>query len=752
MKKSLVIVESVAKTKTINKFLGDRFRVMYSMGHVMDLPQRKLGVDVENGFEPHFVKIRKKEKILKELKQAAQESDVVYVATDPDREGEAIAWHLSELLRRANRNIKRILFNEITESAVKKAIEHPLEVDQDKVQAQKARRVLDRLVGYKVSPILWNTLYRGLSAGRVQSVALRLICEREDEIEAFEPKEYWTITATFRDAEKEKFQSKLVKIDGKKAEIDSQIRAQAIVDDLKQQIFVVKDVRRNVVSRNPSPPFTTSTLQQEAAKRLGFTARRTMTVAQQLYEGVELGDEGSVGLITYMRTDSTRIADEALVAVRDYIATAYGTDYLPAKPRRFKAKAGAQDAHEAIRPTSMSREPRKIKGFLTPDQFKLYELIWNRFVASQMAPAKFERTTIEIEAGEKPRYLFRTTGSVVLFRGYLQVWEEEKSQEDEETATVPKKIRVDEVLKLVDLLPEQHFTKPPARYTESSLVKELDELGIGRPSTYALIISTLLDRKYVERSGKQLVPTELGRLVNRILVENFPDIFNVRFTAQMEEQLDKIESGKKDFLSVVKSFYGPFERALERMNSKTDELKESLVEDTDERCPICGSPLVVKWGRLGRFYACSRYPDECSFTKSADKDIVETDEKCEVCGRPMIVKVGRFGRFLACSGYPECKNTKPYPIGVPCPREGCDGQIVERRTRRGRVFYGCSNYPKCDFATWHKPVNVKCPVCGNPYLEERSNRQRGTYYLCPACKQEFDPETVSLDEAVGFDS
>ncbi|MDZ7373080.1 MAG: type I DNA topoisomerase [candidate division KSB1 bacterium] len=757
MKKSLVIVESVAKTKTINKFLGDRFRVMYSMGHVMDLPQRKLGVDLENGFEPHFVKIRKKEDIVKKLQQAAAESDVVYVATDPDREGEAIAWHLAQLLKRSNQNVKRILFNEITESAVKKAIENPLEIDQDKVEAQKARRVLDRLVGYQVSPILWSTLYRGLSAGRVQTVALRLICEREEEIEKFVPQEYWTITAELRDAEGEKFRSRLIRIDGKKAEIGNQIQAQAIIDDLKRQIFVVRRIEHKEVSRNPSPPFTTSTMQQEASKRLGFTAKRTMAVAQQLYEGVELGPEGSVGLITYMRTDSTRIAEEALRAVREYIASAYGTDYLPKEPRRFKVKAGAQDAHEAIRPTSMDREPRKIKKYLTPDQYKLYELIWNRFVASQMAAARFERVTIDIEAGEKPLYLFRTTGSVVLFRGYLQVWEEIRDAEEEggeeaEEMAVPRRIREQEVLRLVDLVPEQHFTKPPARYSESSLVKELDTLGIGRPSTYALIISTLLDRRYVERSGRQLVPTQLGRLVNKILVEHFPDIFNVGFTARMEEQLDKIESGQENFLSVVKAFYGPFSQALQRMQNKADSLRASLTEDTSETCPVCGSALIIKWGRLGRFYACSRYPEECSFTKAADEDIVENGEVCDRCGRPMIVKVGRFGRFMACTGYPECKNTKPYSVGVPCPQQGCDGKLVEKRTRRGKLFYSCSNYPKCTFATWNKPVGIECPACGNPYLEERSSQQRGVYYVCPACKQEFDPETVQLDEAVGFGS
>jgi DNA topoisomerase-1 len=757
MKKALVIVESVAKTKTINKFLGDRFRVMYSMGHVMDLPQRKLGVDIENGFEPRFIKIRKKEDIVKKLQQAAAESDVVYVATDPDREGEAIAWHLAQLLKRSNPNIKRILFNEITESAVKRAIENPLEIDQDKVEAQKARRVLDRLVGYQVSPILWTTLYRGLSAGRVQTVALRLICEREEQIEKFVPQEYWTITAELRDSEGEKFRSRLIRIDGKKCEITNGIRAQAIVDDLKRQIFTVTHIEHKEVSRNPSPPFTTSTMQQEASKRLGFTTKRTMTVAQQLYEGVELGEEGSVGLITYMRTDSTRIAEEALSAVREYIASAYGTDYLPREPRRFKAKANAQDAHEAIRPTSMAREPKKIKKYLTPDQYKLYELIWNRFVASQMAPARFERVTIDIEAGTAPHYLFRTTGSFVIFRGYLQVWEDvkepemEEGEEPEEMA-VPRKIREGEVLRLVDLIPEQHFTKPPARYSESSLVKELDALGIGRPSTYALIISTLLDRRYVERSGRQLVPTQLGRLVNGILVEHFPDIFNVGFTAQMEEQLDKIESGQKDFLSVVKAFYGPFSQALHRMQNQAEALRESLTEQTNEKCPVCGGRLIIKWGRLGRFYACERYPEECSFTKSADGDVVDNGEVCDVCGRPMIVKVGRFGRFLACSGYPECKNTKPYSIGVPCPRPDCDGKLVERRSRRGRIFYGCSNYPKCTFTSWYKPVSIECPACGNPYLEERTSQQRGVYYVCPACKQEFDAETVQLDEAVGFSS
>lgn len=743
MPKSLVIVESVAKTKTINRILGKDYVVKASVGHVKDLPKNRLGVDVENGFEPEYITIKGKGKILQELRKLARSSDQVFIATDPDREGEAIAYHLANELKSKNGNVHRVLFNEITNSAVSRAIEHPTRINIEKVNAQKARRVLDRLVGYKVSPFLWKTIYRGLSAGRVQTVALRLICERENAIEGFVPEEYWSIKAQLQGEKTEPFFSELVKIGGKKPKISNEATAVRHVKGIEKQSFLVSKVVKKTVKRNPLPPFTTSTLQQEAARRFGFSSARIMALAQQLYEGIDIGKEGSVGLITYMRTDSTRIAEEALKDARVYIADNYGPDYVPEKSRRFKAKKSAQDAHEAIRPTSMKREPRKIGRYLSADQRKLYELIWNRFVASQMAPALFDQTTIEIEAGD---YLFRTTGSIVRFRGFLQAYEESKEPtEDDEKKNgyVPGNLKKGDLLKLLAVMPEQHFTKPPARFSESTLIKELDNLGIGRPSTYAVIISTLVHRKYVEKKERRLFPTELGRTVNSILIQNFPNIFNVNFTATMETKLDLIESGKRELIEVLGEFYKPFEEALGQIDLKKDQIKASLQEETGETCPECGRPLVVKWGRNGKFLACSGYP-ECKYTRPLKEEEQQvTDEKCPKCGAPLVVKVGRYGRFLACSNYPKCKFTKPLTLGIPCPKEGCDGEIVERRTKRGRVFYGCSNYPKCDFASWYKPVPIKCPNCGNPYLEEHHTKSKGDFLKCPNCKAEFP---ISLEE------
>ncbi len=750
MSKYLVIVESEAKTKTIKKFLGKDFHVKSSVGHVKDLPKQRLGVNLEDGFTPEYITIRGKGKILNDLRKAAKASDVVYIATDPDREGEAIAAHLAEEIKSRNANIRRVMFNEITERAVKAALKHPSDIDLAKVEAQKARRVMDRLVGYQVSPILWRTIYRGLSAGRVQSVALRLICEREEEIENFVPREYWSITAKVKTEDSAEFLTKLIKINGKKADIKNEKAAKEIVEELKQQPFKIEKITKKPVLRQPNAPFTTSTLQQEASRRFGYSTKRIMMIAQQLYEGIELGPKGSVGLITYMRTDSTRIASEALQAVREYISRDYGLEYLPEKPRQFKVKSSAQDAHEAIRPTSMQREPKKIRKYLTEEQYKIYELIWNRFVASQMEAAKLEQTTVDISAGKK--YAFRTTGSVIVFRGFLQVYEDTKEETDrsEEEATnvaVPPNLKEGQKLELLNLLPKQHFTKPPARYTESSLVKELDTLGIGRPSTYAIIISTLLQRKYVERNKRQLVPTELGKTVNNILVENFPDIFNVKFTAFMEEQLDQVESGKKKFLQVVSEFYKPFSHAVQKTEEKRAEIKEGLQQDTDETCPECGRKLIIRWGRNGQFVACTGYPD-CRYTRPLKEETQEVEQTCDKCGRPMIVKTGRFGKFLACSGYPECKNTQPFTIGVPCPNEGCDGQIVERKTRRGKIFYGCSNYPKCDFASWAKPIARPCPECGNPYLVERYSKAKGQFVACPKCKAEISEPYEEADAQI----
>lgn len=750
MSKSLVIVESNTKTKTIAKFLGKDYEILSSVGHIKDLPKRRLGVDVENHFEPDYITIRGKGKILNQLKKSALNADHIYIATDPDREGEAIAFHLAEEIKSNNKNIYRILFNEITEKAVKQAISAPTKIDINKVSAQKARRVVDRLVGYQISPVLWRTVYRGLSAGRVQSVALRLIVEREAEIDKFIPQEYWSITAQLQAEKSQPFYSRLIKIDGKPPELKNESETKAAVAELKKQTFQVKEIKKKKVTRQPAPPFTTSTMQQTAANRLGYSSKKIMMIAQQLYEGIELGTEGSVGLITYMRTDSTRISEEALMQSREYILVNYGNEYVPAKARRFKVKSGAQDAHEAIRPTLVGREPKKIKKYLTAEQFKLYELIWKRFVASQMKETILEQTTVDITAGEK--YLFRTTGSVILFRGFLQVYEEyveENGQKsDFEEMRVPRNISKGEILTLLELLPKQHFTKPPPRYTESSLIKELDNLGIGRPSTYALIVVTIITRKYVEKQKRQLVPTELGKTVNKILTQNFPDLINVKFTAQMEENLDKIESGKKRFLEVAENFYVSFKKALDEVDSKKDKIKDSLQEETQEKCPKCGREMIIRWGRNGKFMACSGYP-ECKHTKPLEK-AEEVTATCDKCGRNMVIKYGRFGRFLACSGYPECKNTQPISIGVNCPQENCSGVVVEKRSRRGRSFYGCSKYPDCKFATWNRPVNMVCKNCSNKYLEQRSNQSSGDHLYCPVCKQKFPLEDKESYREVAY--
>jgi DNA topoisomerase-1 len=748
MAKSLVIVESVAKTKTIGKFLGKDFEVMSSVGHIKDLPKGRLAINVDNGFTPDYITIRGKGKVLNGLRKAAAGAENVFVATDPDREGEAIASHLAEEIRQKNTNIFRVMFNEITENAVKQALSHPKEIDANLVEAQKARRVVDRLVGYQVSPILWRTIYRGLSAGRVQSVALRLICEREHLIDQFVPQEYWSITAELAGKSATPFLAKLIKIDGEKFELPNEAITQSVVDELRGQVYKISDIKKKQMKRQPSPPFTTSTMQQEAAKRLGYSAKRIMMLAQQLYEGVELGEEGSVGLITYMRTDSTRVATEAVDAAREYIYNNYGKEYLPQEARVYKAKAGAQDAHEAIRPTSLKNDPKSIKRYLGPEQFRLYELIWQRFLASQMNPAEIEQTTVDTQAGTK--YLFRTTGSTITFRGFLQVFEdfqEEEADENGDDGPIPRDLEIGDVLKLIGLHPKQHFTKPPARYSESSLVKELDGLGIGRPSTYAMIISTLLARKYVEKVQRQLVPTDLGKTVNKILVANFPEIFNVKFTAFMEDELDKVEAGDKQYLQVVREFYDPFNDAVVKTEEKKDAIKDALQESTDEVCPKCGKPLIIRWGRNGKFMACSGYP-ECKHSKPLEAQEEVAGEFCEKCGKPMVVKIGRYGRFLACSGYPDCKTSRPYPIGVACPKDG--GKIIERRSKRGRSFYGCSNYPNCDFATWSKPVATACPKCDSPYVEERYTQARGAFLRCPKCKNELDAESEGVVSEASF--
>jgi len=735
MSKSLVIVESSAKSKTINRFLGKSFIVKASVGHIKNLPKNRLGVDVENDFEPEYVTIRGRGKILQELKRLASASDTVYLATDPDREGEAIAYHLANEIQSANNNIQRVLFHEITEYAIQKAIQQSHPIDEDKVEAQKARRVMDRLVGYQVSPVLWKTIYRGLSAGRVQSVALRLICEREAEIQAFVPEEYWSIDASLKFQEAS-FRSKLVKIDGNDVHISNEKEVQKHLDLLKTLQYVISDLKTKMITRKPFPPYTTSTLQQDAARRLNMSTKQIMAVAQQLYEGIDL-PEGRVGLITYMRTDSTRLASSAVEEVRQYIADNYGLHYVPKSAVFYKNKRTAQDAHEAIRPTSLKRPPKTVAKHLTVNQKKLYEFIWNRFVACQMAPAKLEQTTLEVTAGI---YLFRTTGSIIKFKGFMQLYQ--TNQNHEEQIQLPPTIKKGKQVDLIGLESEQHFTKPPARYNESSLVKALDTLGIGRPSTYSLIISTLLDRKYIEKAARNLSPTELGNTVNGILIQQFPEIFNVRFTARMEEELDQIESGEKKRLQVLEGFYHPFHDSVHRAMEQKEEIKESLQKEIKEICPECGKPLVEKWGRNGRFIACTGYPD-CKYTRPLEGQQITTNEICDKCGAKMVVKTGRFGRFLACSAYPACKNTKPYSTGVSCPKDGCNGLIIERRSGRGKMFYGCSNYPNCKFATWNKPVPQACPKCNHPYLEARSKKDK-SFLLCPNCKHQISEEAAEL--------
>ncbi len=735
MAKSLVIVESDAKSKTINKFLGKEYDVRASVGHIKNLPKNRLGVDIENNFSPEWITIRGKGKILTMLKKAASLSDKVYIATDPDREGEAIAYHLSNEIKKYNNNIFRVLFYEITDKAVRDAIKNPISVDQSKVEAQKARRVLDRIVGYKISPFLWKTIYRGLSAGRVQSVALRIICQREDEIISFKPEEYWSIDAIFKTRRNDVFSSKLIKINDESINISDEKSVEKYVDDIKKQVFTISNITTKQVKRRPYPPYTTSTFQQDAALRCKMSTKKIMMIAQQLYEGIDLS-EGRTGLITYMRTDSTRLSSIAVTEVREFIANNYGTEYVPDKPVFYKTKRKVQDAHEAIRPTSIKRTPKSIASHLTPDQLKIYTLIWQRFTACQMGPAELLRTIIDVKGG---KYLFRTTGSVVKFRGFMLVYNVTKEIDSE--TYLPEGLKKEESLSLYKLNPQQHFTKPPSRYTESSLVKKLDNLGIGRPSTYALTISNLLSRKYIRQERRTLYATELGIDVSSILISQFPDIFNINFTALMEKELDQIESGDKNHIHVLNDFYQPFTQSLERALSQQEDIKKSLQEKIDENCPECGKELIVKWGRNGKFVGCTGYP-ECTFTKPLEEEDITTDEICEICGAPMQKKVGKFGRFLACSNYPKCKFTKPFSLGITCPEKECGGEIVERKTRKGKIFYGCSHYPKCTFALWNKPVSQLCLKCGYPLLEIRHSKTQGIFKRCPNCKNIVKKESL----------
>lgn len=751
MGSSLVIVESPAKAKTINKILGREFSVKASVGHIKDLPGKKLGVDVENNFEPDYGTIPGKEKVIKELKQAAKSADKIYLAPDPDREGEAIAFHIaSEISTGKNDDrIFRVTFNEITANAVREAMKHPGKLNMDKVDAQQARRVLDRLVGYNLSPLLWKKVRRGLSAGRVQSVAVRLVVEREREILAFNKEEYWQIGAKFKGGVPPEFEAKLFRLGGeliikRDAEAGSRFllknsdEAQKAVELLKSGKFVLSKVDKKARKRNPSPPFITSTLQQEGARKLGFSSKKTMMLAQQLYEGIELGGEGSVGLITYMRTDSVRIASDAQTWAREYIKKKHGANHLPEKPPFYKSKESAQEAHEAVRPTSGDHSPESIKQYLQRDQFKLYTLIWNRFISSQMKPAEFEQTTFDITCGSKPEALLRATGNIVTFPGFTAVYTEteEDQADDEECCKLPD-LKEGSALELMAAEPAQSFTQPPPRYTEASLVKTLEEKGIGRPSTYAAIMSTIVDRKYVQKEQGRFSPTELGMVVNDYLVVKFPELLDIGFTAKMENKLDQIEEGKSKWVKVVKEFYKPFNKDLTAASEAKDSAKPKDVE-TGEKCEKCGSPMVIRWGRHGRFMACSGYP-KCKNTRPLENEgaaeggmkpaePVVTNEMCPKCGSPMVIKTGKFGKFLACSKYPECKTTKPIPTGVKCPEDG--GDIIERRTRGGRSFWSCSNYPNCKFAMWQRPIPEKCPNCGAGFLVIKKERGGAVFKAC----------------------
>jgi DNA topoisomerase I len=829
LSKGLVIIESPGKAKAIQKYLGKGYVVEASFGHVKDLPKSTLGVDIDNDFETEYVVIPGKEKVLAKLKKLALSADNIYLAPDPDREGEAIAWHLAEELGDGNKGkkkkkkegdapdrIRRVTFNEITKRAVQEAFEHPHDIDQNLVDAQQARRVLDRLVGYQVSPLLWDKVRRGLSAGRVQTVALRLIVEREREIKAFQKVEYWTIDAHLAGPKPPAFDARFVGKGEEKVDVNNGEDAEKIRAALEKADWLVRTVDRKERRRNATPPFTTSKLQQDSSRKLRFSVKRTMMIAQRLYEGVELGEEGSVGLITYMRTDSTRVSNEALAEVREYITAQYGKEYLPESANVYKEKKAAQAAHEAIRPTSAMRHPDQIKQYLKEDEFKVYKLIWQRFVASQITPAVFDQTTVDIDAKTgADTFWFRVTGSVLKFDGFLKVYEEAKDTKDEEEEELKHKLPALEPgqkLTLRELKPEQHFTEPPPRYNEASLVKELEERGIGRPSTYSAILSTIQERQYVQKLGGKFSPTEIGLVVTDLLVENFRDIFDIEYTARLEEELDEIEEGKETWTDALGGFYKRFAKDLKYAEKHMENIKR-MEKPTDEKCERCGSPLVIKWGKHGSFYACSSYdkenPESCTFTKenpinlpdldTADVQETTQEEYCENCGRVMVLKRGRFGQFMACTGYPDCKTTRRldqgkkvpdipidelcpkcgrnmmirhgrfgeftacsgYPeckyvkqnfIGVKCPL--CkDGEIVEKKARKGNTFYGCGNYPKCKFTSAHKPIPEKCPSCGHDFLVEKFLKS-GPVIACPnkECEYERPNDALPPDPASSRES
>jgi DNA topoisomerase-1 len=747
MPKRLLIVESPTKAKTINRYVGKDYTVKASVGHIKDLPKTRMGVDVEKDFAVELEVIHGKKKVLTELRKAAKNAEEVFLAPDPDREGEAIAWHIAEEISPVNPKIYRVTFNEITRKAVLEAMEHPHPLDRHLYEAQQARRVLDRLVGYELSPLLWDKVRRGLSAGRVQSVAVRLVVEREQEIELFVPEEYWTIEETLQalGGETTPFVAQLYKTQGEKAVVSNAEKAAEIKTELERSEHQVAAIERSERQRRPGPPFITSKLQQAAAAALRFSAKKTMSLAQQLYEGVEIAGEGMVGLITYMRTDSTRVANEAIADVREYIKESFGGDYLPDSPHVYKSKSEAQDAHEAIRPTDVRYSPERIKASLSADQLKLYDLIWRQFVTSQMSPARYDRTTITVTAG--PHEL-RATGSICTFPGFLKV--SGNGKEDDEDVQLPH-LEPGAPVKLISVAPTQHFTQPPPRFSEGTLIKELEERGIGRPSTYATILDTIQSKAYVDKREGRLHPTDLGRLVTELLVESFPDILSVDFTAGMERKLDEVEEGTTDWVHLMREFYTPFAADLAAAQRDMRDVKREEIP-TEHTCDLCGATMVIKWGRNGFFLSCSNYPT-CKNTreiKSRRGNKVEvlppeeTHEVCDKCGRPMNIRRGRFGRFLACSGYPECKNSRSISTGVTCP-ECKKNQIVEKRSRRGRLFFACNGYPACTFSTWYQPAAESCPTCGYGMLVWKETKRDGRVLAClvKGCgyKRASDPES-----------
>jgi DNA topoisomerase-1 len=736
MAKQLVIVESPAKAKTIHKYLGSGFLVKASMGHIRDLPKDKLGIDIEHDFKPEFEIIQVRKETVAELQKSASECESVFLAVDPDREGEAICWHLKAVLEDFNKNISRVMFHEITKGAVADAFSHVGELDQGKIDAQQTRRLLDRLVGYLISPLLWKKIGRGLSAGRVQSIAMRLICEREKEIKDFVPEEFWTITAELEASRPPLFKANLVKIDGKKSKIKDGKSADKAVSTLRSTPFILEKVDMKEKKRNPSPPYITSSLQMDGFRLHRYPVKKTMSIAQKLYEGLEIGEQGLVGLITYMRTDSVRVADEAVSGARKFVTESYSKEYIPGKPRIYKNKRKAQDAHEAIRPTTFSLPPEAVKPYLKKEEFNIYRIIWNRFIASQMSSAQVEETVFNISAG---KYQFQAKGEVIKFDGFLALSAGQKKEEK-----ILPKVEAGEELKLIDLESKQNFTQHPPRFTEGSLVKELEAKGVGRPSTYAPIISTLQNRMYVVKDQGKFIPTDLGIFVTDFLVKNFSDLMEYEFTVRLEEELDRISEGELSWVDYLKSYYSFLDKDLKEAG-EVESVKATGIP-LEDVCPKCGKKLVIKEGRYGRFKACSGYPD-CEFKESlVKKEVTPLDEECPECQSQLVIRSGRYGNFVACSNYPKCKYVKSEKkdTGIRCPK-GCGGTIVRKKTRKGKIFHGCSKYPDCDFATWDEPLPQPCPECGREFVL-RKNLIKGEPFLHCSNEECEYKETVEREK------